>query len=158
MLERSGGLPGEEQRMLERDAQIDAVLERSLDLREAVERLERSIEEDDGLPVGRTSDRLHGSSREIFKRFVPHLSLGEVVGERCGVELQVIGGKLLHRGGHATVERLAAVRGDLGERYFPNRVVREVEAVADPVYHVFPHQLLDTRGGLELSQRRRTLE
>src|SRR4029453_11707929 len=53
MLERSGGLPDEEQRMLERDTQIDAELERALDFREVAERLERSIEEDHGFPVGR---------------------------------------------------------------------------------------------------------
>src|SRR5262249_32878934 len=158
MLERSGWLPDEEQRMLEGDTQIDAVLECALHLREVAQRLERSIEEDDGLPVGRTSHRLHGGSGKVLERLVPHLSLGEVIRERCGVELQVIRGKLLHRGRHATVERLTAVRGDLGKGNFSNRVVSEVEAVADPLDHSPAHELLDAGGGLGLSKRRRTLE
>src|SRR5262249_45763713 len=83
MLERSGWLPDEEQRMLEGDTQIDAVLECALHLREVAQRLERSIEEDDGLPVGRTSHRLHGGSGKVLERLVPHLSLGEVIRERC---------------------------------------------------------------------------
>src|SRR2546425_308668 len=91
MLERSGGLPDEEQRMLERNTQIDAVLERALDLREMLEGVERSIEQHDGFPVGRTSGRLHRRSGEILERFVPHFSLTEVIRERRGVELQVIG-------------------------------------------------------------------
>ena len=52
MLERSGGLPDEEQRMLERDTEVDAVFERALHLRKVAERLERPIEEDQGFPVG----------------------------------------------------------------------------------------------------------
>ena len=158
MLERPGGLPDEEQRMLERNTQIDAVLERALDLREVLEGVERSIEQHDGFPVGRTSGRLHRCSGEILERFVPHFAFTEVIGERRGVELQVIGVELLHRGCHPTVERLTAVRRDLGERNFPDRVVTEVEAIVDPVDHAFPHELLDTGGGLQLSKRRCTFE
>ncbi len=158
MLERSGGLPDEEQCMLERDTQINAVLERALDLRKVPEGLERSIEEDDGFPVGRTSDRLHRGSGEVLERFVPHLAFREVVGERRGVVLHVIGVELLHGGRHPTMQRLTAVRRDLGERNFPDCVVTEIEAVADPVDHTFPHELLDAGGGLQLPQRRGTLE
>jgi hypothetical protein len=74
------------------------------------------------------------------------------------VGLQVIGVELLDRGRHPTVERLAAVRRNLAERNFPDRVVTELETVADSVDHAFPHELLDARGGLELSNRRGTLE
>src|SRR5712691_5725532 len=114
--------------MLERDTQINAVLERALDLRKVPEGLERSIIEDDGFPVGRTSDRLHRGSGEVLERFVPHLAFTEVVGECGGVEVQVSGVELLHSGPHPTVERFTAVRRDLGERNFPDRVVTEIEA------------------------------
>src|SRR5206468_1617550 len=72
MLERAGGFPNEEQRVLERNTQIDAVLERALDLREVLEGVERSIEQHDGFPVGRPRDRLHRCSGEVLERFVPH--------------------------------------------------------------------------------------
>src|SRR5215813_9161494 len=134
------------------------MFELALDLREVAEHVERSIEEDYGLPVGGTSHRLHGCSGKILERLVPHLALGEVIGERGGVEFQVIGCKLFHRGRHATVERLTPVRSDLGQSNFPNRVVREVEAVADPLDQALPYELLDTGGGLELTKRRCTLE